>query len=257
VRREQDAARQIAALDGLLSNALSLPADQQDAAAKTALPAEIGQLRQARTAIREEIGRRFPDYVNLIEPKPATIVEVQAALKPGEALIATYVANDRTFVWAVPRDGRAAFTAAPFSRAEIARMVAELRKALEPNASTLGEIPPFDVALAHKLYAGLLAPVSVGWKGAKNLLVVPDGALGQLPLALLVTAPSRAGRPNAVLALQEGAVAGARRRHHRASLGSIAGHLAPCADSHRRAACLCGLRRSLVQRRDGNGGAEG
>ena len=35
----------------------------------------------------EEIERRFPDYADLINPKPATIAEARAALRPGEALM--------------------------------------------------------------------------------------------------------------------------------------------------------------------------
>ena len=38
-----------------------------------------------------------------------------------------------------------------------------------------------------ELYAALLAPVESGWKSAKNLVVVTNGALGELPLGLLPT----------------------------------------------------------------------
>jgi len=62
-------------------------------------------------------------------------------------------------------------------------------EALEPNASTVDEIPPFDVGLAHELYNLLLKPVESGWKPAKNLVVATNGALGLLPLGLLSTAP--------------------------------------------------------------------
>jgi CHAT domain-containing protein len=55
----------------------------------------------------------------------------------------------------------------------------------------VSEIPPFDLALAYELYAALLKPVEAGWQGAKNLIVVTNGALGELPLGLLPTAPSR------------------------------------------------------------------
>ena len=72
-------------------------------------------------------------------------------------------------------------------------MVAELRKALEPNAATLDDIPPFDVALAHRLYAALLQPVEGTWKPARTLVVTTNGALGLLPLALLPVAPASLG----------------------------------------------------------------
>ncbi|MBV8538120.1 MAG: CHAT domain-containing protein [Alphaproteobacteria bacterium] len=69
-------------------------------------------------------------------------------------------------------------------------MVAGLRKSLDPNASTLEEVPAFDVALANKLYDAVLKPVESGWSSAQNLLVVPDKALGQIPFGLLVSQPT-------------------------------------------------------------------
>lgn len=62
---------------------------------------------------------------------------------------------------------------------------------LEPRTvSTVYDIPPFDVALAHELYHLLLEPVEAGWKQANSLIVVTNGALGLLPLSVLPTAPA-------------------------------------------------------------------
>jgi CHAT domain-containing protein len=186
-RREQDAQKQIGALQGLLSNVLGSPPDQQDAASVQSLRASIDQLRSARAAVREEIERRFPDYANLIDPRPATVEQARAALHPGEALVTTYVGADRTFVWALGKTGPVAFATAKLGAVEIDAAVKDLRRALDPSASTVGEIPPFDVATANRLYAALLAPVAAGWQGAASLLVVPHKALGQLPFGLLVS----------------------------------------------------------------------
>jgi CHAT domain-containing protein/tetratricopeptide (TPR) repeat protein len=191
VRQEQDAQKQAAALQGLLTYTLSQPASQQDADGVRSLRTQIDTLRGARAKVREEIERRFPDYVNLIDPRPATVEQARQNLRPGEALIATYVGEERTFVWAVPQSGPVAFAAADVRKAEIGRMVSDLRKALDPNATTLGDIPAFDIGLANKLYATLLQPVEGGWKQAKSLLVVPHGTLGQLPFSVLVTAPAQ------------------------------------------------------------------
>jgi len=192
VRQEQDAQKQVSSLQGVLTNALASPPDQQDQGALRTLRGQIDTLRGARAKVREEIERRFPDYVNLIDPRPATVEQARKDLRSGEALIATYVGREQTFVWAVPQSGAVAFAAVPTTRGEMGRMVADLRKALDPNAATLGDIPAFDVALANKLYAALLQPVEAGWKDAKSLLVVPHGSLGQLPFSVLVTAPTPA-----------------------------------------------------------------
>lgn len=189
-RHEQDAQKQTAALQGLLTNVLSQPTNEQDPGAVQKLRQQIDQLRDARARVREEIEHRFPDYANLIDPRPATIEQAQKSLRPGEALIATYVGAERLFVWAVPQQGPAVFASTKVSDRDVAAMVTDLRKALDPNASTLDEVPPFDVALANKLYDIVLKPVEAGWANAQSLLIVPHKALGQIPMSLLVTRPT-------------------------------------------------------------------
>jgi CHAT domain-containing protein/tetratricopeptide (TPR) repeat protein len=185
VRQEQDTQKQVGALQGLLTNVLAAP--ERDDTAVRALRVQIDQLRGARAAIRQEIERRFPDYVNLIDPRPATVEQARRSLRAGEALIATYVGSEQSFVWAVPQTGAVAFAAVPIGQKAMARTIADLRKSLDPNAATLGEIPAFDVALANKLYVDLLKPVEAGFASASSLLVVPHDVLGQLPFGVLVT----------------------------------------------------------------------
>lgn len=199
VRQEQDTQKQVGALQGLLTNVLA--SAERDENAVRALRTQVDSLRAARAAIRQEIERRFPSYAQLIDPRPATIEETRRALRPGEALIATYVGRDQSFVWAVPPNGAPAFAAVAKGQREIAQAVANLRKALDPNAATLGDIPAFDVALAHALYNDLLKPVEAGFANADSLLVVPHDALGQLPFGVLVTQATtlRAERPGEAL----------------------------------------------------------
>ena len=65
-----------------------------------------------------------------------------------------------------------------------------LREALDPpSVQTMADIPGFDVEGAHELYKLLLEPVAEGWRAAKSLIVVTNGALGLLPLGLLPTEP--------------------------------------------------------------------
>lgn len=189
IRREQDASKQLNALFGALANALSVPTDQQDARAIGALRQRIDALRRSRQALIGQIEREFPAYATLINPPPAPVEQARAVLRPGEAWIVTYVGPSRTYVWAIPQAGPLAFAAVPVGDAHLEAEVRELRRALEPNARTLGEIPAFDVARAHALYRALLEPVAAGWQKAESLLVVPHGPLGQLPLSLLPTRP--------------------------------------------------------------------
>jgi CHAT domain-containing protein len=194
VRREQDAWSQVNALFALIANIQAAPADQRDDKAAAALRAQVDQLRGSRAKVREEIEKRFPDYANLIDPKPVTLDQARKVLGADEAMVTFYLGESRSFVWAVPAAGAPAFASAPISATKVAEEVRALRRALEPNASTLAEIPTFDTDRAFRLYAALLQPVESGWRSAKSLLVVPHGALGELPLALL---PTAAGKPSA------------------------------------------------------------
>ena len=188
VRREQDTRQQADALLVRLADMLSRPTSEQSADAVSSLRGEISLLLGARDSILKEIESRFPEYADLMNPKPITVDQVQAVLGSDESLITTYVADHRTYVWAVPKTGRVAFASAKLGRDDLAETVALLRAALEPRASVLGDIPDFDVAAAHGLYTALLEPVKAGWQGSKSLLAVSDGPLGYLPLGVLPTA---------------------------------------------------------------------
>ena len=186
VRREQDARRQLSALYGLVASALSSP-DGDDAPNVGTLRQQIAMLTRARKAIAGQLERDFPAYTQLINPRPLTVDGLRSRLRPDDAVIATYVDDDETFVWAIRATGAVAFTAARLGRAAVRDAVGTLRRALDPSARTLGDIPAFDVLLAHWLYTALLEPVSDGWREAGNLLIVPHGPLAQLPFGLLPT----------------------------------------------------------------------
>jgi tetratricopeptide (TPR) repeat protein len=184
-RREQDAQRRIRVLYGTLGKLIS--ADTGKERQIQIVRKTIETLRDARRALTAEIESKFPDYANLINPKPGTIEEAQRFLKDGEALITTYVAEKATYVWAVPKSGQAAFARVPLGKPKIQTIVRNLRRALDPKVATLGDIPDFDVAASHRLYRALLGPVEPGWKKARSLVIVAHDALGQLPFSVLVT----------------------------------------------------------------------
>lgn len=192
IRQEQDEQKQIGAQFGMLSGLLALPPEQRDDKAIAGLRLQVDKLRDARAKTRQQIEKQFPEYASLIDPRPPAADEVRASLRPGEALLSFYLAPENMFVWVVPKDGPIHFATRPVGATALEQKITRLRRALEPQAETLGDIPAFDLALAHELYQTLLQPVEAGWKPAKNLFVVSNGALGLLPLALLPTAPATA-----------------------------------------------------------------
>jgi CHAT domain-containing protein len=190
VRKEQDLEKQIGAELGALNNMLALPPETRNDKDVAVLRGTIEKFRAQRMGFRRNIEKQFPSYAELVTPRPATVEDVRAALKPDEAFLSFYLGRRASFVWVVPRSGQVAFAYIAMGAADVDKKVQRLREALEPNATMISDIPSFDVALAHELYTLLLKPVEAGWKPAKNLIVTTNGALGLLPLGLLTTAPS-------------------------------------------------------------------
>jgi CHAT domain-containing protein len=188
-RREQDLAQRIAADLGTVNALLALPPAERDDNRIAALRDGIAQLREQHATVRIDIGVRFPDYAELIDPKPATLQQIQAALRDNEAFLSIYVGADRGFVWAVPKNGSPAFAVVEARGDEIDAKVRKLREALEPNAATVSDISPFDLAAAHELYKLVLKPVEQVWRPAQALVVATNGALAGLPFGVLPTEP--------------------------------------------------------------------
>jgi CHAT domain-containing protein len=188
IRQSQDVGQKLVATYSLLRSTVEGPADAQAQQAIESLRKEVAQLQGARATLRQEIARRFPQYGQLVDPKPATIAQAQAKLAPGEVLLATYFTGDGAgVVWAVPRQGAVVFARITPSQSDVVKLVGEMRTSVDSSATTTSEIPPFPVAAAHALYAALFDPVAAALKDAKSVVVVPDAVLGTLPFALLVT----------------------------------------------------------------------
>ena len=190
VRKEQDLEKQIVAELGTLNNMLAAAPEERSDKDVTDLRTAIEKLRTQRIAARRDIARRFPGYADLVTPKPAGVEDIRATLRPDEAFLSFHLGRTASFVWAVPKQGPVAFAYVAANAADINKRVQRLREALEPQAGTIADIPPYDLTLAHELYALLLRPVEAGWKPAKQLIVVTNGALGMLPLGLMPTAPA-------------------------------------------------------------------
>ncbi len=193
VRQEQDAQKQLRLMETALKDNLAAPAEQQLSEVIEKLKTKIDTLIRARQVLVDEIHTRFPKYAELIHPRPVSISRLQEHLLRGEVFISIYTAEDHSYIWAIPPEGEAVFSTAPFGRNRLSKMVTDLRKSLDPKPITLGDIPEFDTSLAYDLYCQLLKPVEKGWNGVSDLLIVAHGPLGQLPFALLPTAPFSLG----------------------------------------------------------------
>ena len=194
VRREQDAAQASVAFQGILTNLVSQSAAQRNRNAEEAVRKRVAELDAERAKLNADIRAAFPKYDELRRPLSPSVANARQHLAPNEALLSFFVTDDATYVWALRGTGALGFHKAPIGRAEMATTVAKLRGALDTNAETLDEIPAFDVAAAHRLYAALIEPLAATIGNADTLVVAPHGPLAQLPLALLVTKPGSVPR---------------------------------------------------------------
>jgi CHAT domain-containing protein len=191
VRDSQDTDKKIGAAVGALNNLLTLPASERDEKAVAATEAEIARLQAVRAQSLKDVAKKFPSYGDLVNPPLPTPADLQKQLTDDEALISFYFGRFDSYVWVLRKDGPVRFARIDIKLGDINARVNKLREALEPNAAMISDIPPFDLDLAHELYALLLKPAEADWKPAKNLIVVTNGALGLLPLSLLASEPAK------------------------------------------------------------------
>jgi CHAT domain-containing protein len=191
IRASQDGEKQIGAAVASLNNLLALPPAEREEKAVKATQAEIVALQNARAQALKAISRKFPQYGNLINPPPPNAADLRKQLTDDEALLSFYFGRFDSFVWVVRKDSQVQFSRIKMTVGDLNAKVTRLREALEPKAAMVSDIPPFDVRLASELYDLLLKNTESGWRPAKNLIVVTNGALGLVPLSLLPTAPAR------------------------------------------------------------------
>ncbi|MDK9701987.1 MAG: CHAT domain-containing protein [Sulfuritalea sp.] len=196
IRRLQDLDQEQASLHKILRDLMNVSADQLLPKVIADMKARIAAIGEDKRVQRSSIEKRFPAYSNLVNPSAPSIAEARESLRSGEALMNIFSTGTETYVWAFKKEGPVAFAVVPLNREQVGSMVARLRNALDPGDVDIEHaLPRYDLDTGFELYSKLLTPVAVGWQGATSLLVAANGALGQLPLAVLPTAKSAlAGR---------------------------------------------------------------
>ena len=181
-----------------------------DAKAGEAVRASITGIEAKLAELQEQLRKDFPDYAELANPMPLSITEAQSLLAERQALVLFLdlwqigKAPEETIVFALTKK-EARWTSLPIGSSALQKRVASLRCGLDRTNWPIGEksretckallgtevaedqLPPFDAAAAHVLYRDLFGGIEDLIKG-KSLLIVPSGALTQLPVEVLVTA---------------------------------------------------------------------
>lgn len=188
IRRDQDAARRVVALYDSLAGWYALPGNMRRSEDEAAVRRQIAEAEAQRDRLNREIAQRAPTAAGLVRPLPVALNDLRTALRPGEALVSVFVGDQKSYVIAVPQQGAPAVLEAPLGRAALAESVAKLRAAMDSAARGIEALAPFDVQVAYgEIYRPLLQPLEPSFAQAKRLLVVADGALAQIPWAMLPT----------------------------------------------------------------------
>jgi CHAT domain-containing protein len=186
-RKEQDLQRRANSLNDLLVALSAAPPERQLPAVQAKMKADIEAIKAERNSVKKDIENKFPEYFDLVEPKPITIDRTAKVLKPKEVLVTWYFGDRKSYVWAIHNNGLSSFSDIPLNKADVGKDVEKLRKALDPGVASIEEIPAFDVALSYKLYTQLIKPVESSLIGKDLLISIPHLSLGQLPIATLLT----------------------------------------------------------------------
>ena len=131
--------------------------------------------------------------------------------------------------------------------------VAQLRQALDANATTIDDIPKFDVAprtRSMRRCCSLWKARGAERRACSSCRISRWGSFPSRCCPLQRRPPLR--RSAAVRKLPAGRVARAPRGDHATAFGQYAHHLAPHAGGRGEPPRLCGLRRSVLQQKAGN-----
>jgi tetratricopeptide (TPR) repeat protein/CHAT domain-containing protein len=212
VRERQDLVAEWQQRELLQSAAFGQQPGNRNARAEAENSARMTAIGKRIDEIDTELSAEFPDFAALASPAPLSMEQVQAQLGADEALVLFLDTSERkptpeeTFIWLVTKTDMR-WIRSDLGKTALAREVQTLRCGLDAeNWATAGnarhcvdllglhDLPdpsqplPFDLRRAHALYKALLGPAEDLLKG-KNLVIVPSGALTQLPFQVLVTAP--------------------------------------------------------------------
>lgn len=184
VRRQQDMMARLDAMERRLTGELGKADGKRSDVLLGNLRNEMTRMQSSLDNVTAQLETAYPALAELSHPQPLSIVEVQALLKPDEALVAFLVTPQWSWVFAVTRE-HAALHAIKLGAREIAERVAHLRLGMSSPRDE--RRTPFDLDGSFAFYDALFGPVAAEIAGKPKLVLVTSGALTSLPFQVLVT----------------------------------------------------------------------
>ena len=122
----------------------------------------------------------FPEYFALTSPKPLGVEETQELLYDNEALVMFLSGDEGTLVFALTKD-KVDWTLVDVDASVLEEAVRVLRVSLENPQRA------FPRGQAHGIYKKLMSVVEELVSDKDHVFLVPSGALGSIPMGVLVT----------------------------------------------------------------------
>jgi hypothetical protein len=175
VRERAQLIREIAGLRYQIDDASADPAKRD------ALVKERDEKAARQSALDDQLATN--GALRAIDDHPATVAEIQAGLRPGEAYFKLAEVRARTYGIVIDKTQATIYRveADPVALAGITRLV---RRSIRDETS---KIPYFDVSSSYALFRLLAGPAQDQLLAAKAIAVDPAGPLAELPAAVLVT----------------------------------------------------------------------
>ena len=169
---------------------VTMPLNQPGTDARRSdLAAQLAAANGELTPLEDALWRDYPRFMELTNPRPVTLQELQQKLlRPDEVLLSYVLLPQEVAIFAVTRE-RFQMVNLPVKREDVAQRVRAIRRAIEKVAVGesvlfLREIEPANL---NSLYRDLVAPLASALAGRQKIIVVADGPLLTVPLELLVT----------------------------------------------------------------------
>lgn len=141
--------------------------------------------------LAKALSARHPEYVNLLRPEPRALGDVQAALRPDQALLIAVPDDQGGIVSMLVTPKAAAGQVARLDHGQLTALVSRLRASVAGGLEAPATAS-FDAAAAHALFTAMVPPqLDTLAKSAPQLLVLAGGELASIPTAALLTRAPR------------------------------------------------------------------
>jgi len=144
------------------------------------------QLETERDATEKRLWREYPRYMELEEPQPTTVEDLQRNLRNNnESLLAYFRLQHELLIFRISHNDFELLRV-PVERDQLDNLIKQARLPME-GSSAPEALARLDPGVLHQLYTLLLQPVQNALPANSRVLVVGDGPLYTLPMAMLVT----------------------------------------------------------------------